>query len=144
MLCLGIHRGLPKSGDDETWVRAKAVQAAKFLDTEVTAHFLAEEQALFPAMRDFAGARELLEELIAEHRNLRRIAARLRGSKHDELKVALGEFADLLESHIRKEERQLFPLYEKKVSIEVDAEVGTAIRNVIGDAFQPRDLRLLE
>ena len=26
---------------------------------------------------------------------------------------ALGEFADLLEAHIRKEERELFPLYEK-------------------------------
>ncbi|HKA22992.1 MAG TPA: hemerythrin domain-containing protein [Blastocatellia bacterium] len=144
MLCLRIHRGLPKNGDDEAWVREKGVQAAAFFTTDLTAHFEAEEQVLFPAMRSFAGARELLTELVAEHRKLRRIASRLAGSKVAGLKASLGQFADLLESHIRKEERHLFPLYEKQVGREIDSEVKRAIRALIGDAMQPRGRRRLE
>src|SRR5215475_278269 len=134
MLCLRIHRGLPKNADDEAWVRAKAVQAAAFFTTDLSAHFEAEERVLFPAMRSFTGAKELLTELVSEHRELRRIASRLIGSKVAGLTAVLGQFADLLESHIRKEERQLFPLYEKQVSSDVDTEVERGIRDVIGDA----------
>ena len=144
MLCLRIHRGLAKNVENEAWIRTKAVQAAAFFTTDLTAHFEAEEQVLFPAMRSFTGAKELLTELVSEHRELRRIASRLVGSKVAGLKAALGEFADLLESHIRKEERQLFPLYEKQISRDVDTKVERAIRNVIGDAMQPRDLQLLQ
>jgi hemerythrin-like domain-containing protein len=57
---------------------------------------------------------------------------------------ALGEFADLLEAHIRKEERALFPLYERLVSAEVAAEVGRAVKDIIGDATQSRNLELLK
>lgn len=144
MLCLRIHRGLSKNLDDEAWVRAKAAQAVAFFTRDLTAHFEAEEQALFPAMRSFAGATELLTELIAEHRELSRISSLLVGSKVARLKAALGQFADLLESHIRKEELQLFPLYEKQVSGDVDTEVERAIHHVIGDAMQPRDPGLLK
>src|SRR5215510_11908680 len=144
MLCLRIHRGLPKNGDDEAWVREKGVQAAAFFTTDLIAHFEAEEQVLFPAMRSFTGAKELLTELVSEHRQLRRIASRMVGSKAAGLKTALGQFADMLESHIRKEERQLFPLYEKQVSGDVDTEVERAIHHVIGDAMQSRDPRLLK
>ena len=144
MLCLRIHRGLPVNGNDEAWVRAKAAQAAEFFATELTAHFYAEENALFPAMFEFPGASELIRELTAEHRKLRQIATRLGGSKVAGLKVALGQFADLLESHIRKEERELFPIYEKEVSRDVDKLVERAVLDVIGNASQPRDPRLLQ
>jgi len=144
MLCLRIHRGLSIRGNDDAWVRAKAVQAAAFFATELITHFTAEEQVLFPVMQDFADANELISELIAEHSELRRIATRLRRTKVGGLKVALAQFADLLESHIRKEERRLFPIYEKQVSTDVDAEVERSICDVIGDAIQPRNRRLLE
>jgi hemerythrin-like domain-containing protein len=144
MLCLRIHRGLPLHGDDETWVRAKAAQVAQFFATDLAAHFKAEEEALFPAMRDYAGAPELLSELLSEHSELERLAARLGGSEVAGLVAALGEFADLLEAHIRKEERELFPLYESQVGAELAAEVGRAVKNVVGDAMQPRNPDLLK
>lgn len=149
MLCLRIHRDLPLRGDDETWVRAKAAQAAQFFATDLAAHFKAEEEALFPAMRDFTGASELLSELLSEHRELERLAAQLGGSEVAELvasrlMAALSEFADLLEAHIRKEERELFPLYESQVEAELAAEVGRAVKNVVGDAMQPRTPDLLK
>jgi hemerythrin-like domain-containing protein len=56
---------------------------------------------------------------------------------------ALGEFADLLEAHIRKEERELFPLYEKQMSPAMAAEVGREVKNIIGNAMQPRNPELL-
>ena len=143
MLCLRIHRGLPLHGNDETWIREKAAQAAQFFATDLAAHFKAEEEALFPAMSGFRGARELLSELLSEHRKLEQLADRLGGTSVVELTRALGEFADLLEAHIRKEERELFPLYEKEVPGEVAAEVGRAVKTIIGDAMQPRDPGLL-
>jgi len=144
MLCLRIHRGLPLHGSDETWVREKAFQAAQFFATDLVAHFKAEEESLFPVVRGFAGASELLNELLSEHRELERIAERLGGSEAADLMCALGEFADLLEAHIRKEERDLFPLYEKQVGAELAAKVGRAVKSVIGDAMQPRNPELLK
>ena len=77
MLCLRIHRGLPLHSNDETWIREKAAQAAQFFATDLAAHFKAEEEALFPAMRDIADASELLNELLSEHRKLETLAGRL-------------------------------------------------------------------
>jgi hemerythrin-like domain-containing protein len=144
MLCLRIHRGLQLRSNDETWTREKAAQAAQFFATDLAAHFKAEEEALFPAMRDIAGASELLNELLSEHRKLETLAGRLRGSQVRQLVDALGEFADLLEAHIRKEERELFPLYERLVSDEVAAEVERAVKGVIGNARQPKNPELLK
>lgn len=137
MLCLRIHRGLPLDGKDEEWVRAKAAQALGFFASDLTAHFKAEEEVLFPAMQGFAGAPPLLSELLSEHRELNRLAAQLSGSDVATLKDVLGKFADLLEAHIRKEERELFPLYEKEVGVELAEEEGRAVKDVVGEAMQP-------
>jgi hemerythrin-like domain-containing protein len=144
MICLRIHKGLPLDGNDETWVREKAAQAAQFFATDLAAHFRAEEEALFPAMQDFADVSELLAELVTEHRKLGALAERLRGTEVTHLVEALGEFADLLESHIRKEERELFPLYERQVSAGAASEVGRAVEDIVGNAMQPRNPELLK
>jgi len=144
MLCMRIHRGLPLHNQDEMWVREKAVQAAQFFETEMAAHFKAEETALFPAMRSLTGTSVLLGELLAEHRKLEAIAARLDGAEIAKLVDVLGEFADLLEAHIRKEERELFPLYETQMSPEMAAEIGQEINGIIGDAMQPANPELLK
>ena len=144
MLCLRIHRGLPLGGDGKTWVRAKAAEAAQFFATDLAPHFKAEEEALFPAMRDFRGASDLLSELQSEHRELERLAGRLAGADAAELPETLGKFADLLEAHIRKEERELFPLYEKHAGAELAAEVGRAVKRIVGDAMQPKSPELLK
>lgn len=143
MLCLRIHRGLPPHGDGETWARAKAAQAAQFFASDLAPHFKAEEEVLFPAMRDFAGAPELLGELISQHRRLETLAEQLQGAEGARRAETLAEFADMLEAHIRKEERELFPLYEEQAGAELASEVGRAIRDIIGDASQPKNPELL-
>ena len=138
-----IHRGMPLYGKDETWVLTKAAQAAEFFASDLTAHFKAEEETLFPAMQDFIGVSELLNKLRSEHREMERLVERLRASEGVGLIEALGEFADLLEAHIRKEERELFPLYEEQADVALKEAVGRAIKDVIGDARQPRNPELL-
>jgi hemerythrin-like domain-containing protein len=115
----------------------------RFFESDLTPHFKAEEEVLFPSMRGFVGASDLLGDLLREHRDLERLAARLAGTEISELAAALNEFADLLERHIRKEERQLFPLYESQTWTELSAEVQRAIKHVIGDALKPKSLELL-
>jgi hemerythrin-like domain-containing protein len=144
MLCLRIHRGLPRHCDDDAWIRAQAVRAARFVATDLAAHFRAEEEALFPAMRDFADASELLVELPAQHRELERLAAQLHASDSVVLTTALGELADLLEAHIRKEERELFPLYQDQAGLELLMQVKESVEAIIGEALEPRDPELLE
>lgn len=144
MLCMRIHRGLPVGATDETWVRQKAGQAFQFFVSDLVAHFKAEEEVLFPAMKDFADAYDLILELLAEHRKLAALAERLGETEVNELGEALAAFADLLEAHIRKEEGELFPLYERLVSAEVATDVGCSIRAEIGDAMRPRDEELLK
>jgi hemerythrin-like domain-containing protein len=99
---------------------------------------------MFPAMRDIAGATELITDLISEHRELERLAAQLSPTAGAQSVDALGKFADLLEAHIRKEERVLFPLYEKEVEAETAEEVGRAVKTIVGYALKPRDPGLLE
>ena len=142
LLCLRIHQGLARNAD-EAWVRRKANDAVEFFSSELTSHFKAEEQAVFPAMNNIAEATVLLDELVAEHRKLERLVSALAGSAPG-LASSLGEFADLLEAHIRKEERELFPLYEKRVKDNVAAQVGIAVRSFIGDAMQPGNPDLLK
>jgi len=138
MLCLRIHRGIPVHGDDEAWVREKAIQAARFLGTELAAHFKAEEEVLFPAMKEFAGASQLLVNLIDEHRQLQRISDRFHASGLTAVAGALTEFADLLEAHIRREERELFPLYESQVARDEALQIEIAVKAMIGNAAQPK------
>lgn len=144
MLCLRIHRGMPLDGEDEEWVRAKAARAAEFFASDLTAHFKAEEDVLFPAMRGLAGASPLLNELLSEHRELERLAGQLGAADVATLKEALAKFADLLEAHIRKEERELFPIYEKQVGAELAEKVGRAVKDIVGEAMQPRNPELLK
>src|SRR6476620_10040026 len=82
LLCLRIHRGLPARNstrnNDIDWLRTRADRTIRFFDEELTLHFQAEEQVLFPAMKGLSGAPEIIEELLAEHRMLEAVVNSLR------------------------------------------------------------------
>jgi iron-sulfur cluster repair protein YtfE (RIC family) len=89
-------------------------------------------------------ANATIEQLIVEHRGLAMLVGRLRQTLGVELSPLLREFADLLEAHIRKEERILFPCYEYNIS-SIDAnQVEIQILEVIGSAMKPKHPELLE
>ena len=143
MLCLRIHRGLIEHDTDATWLQMKAGVAVRFFESELVTHFQAEEEVLFPAMRELSGAAPIIDALLAEHEQMRRLIDQLRQSEAGSLASTLKEFADTLEAHIRKEERELFPIYEQNASSEVTTRVERAIFNLIGSASQPRNPELL-
>lgn len=143
MLCLRIHRGLIEHEADANWRQMKAGIAVRFFEGELAAHFQAEEEMLFPAMRELSGASQIIDDLLAEHETMRRLIDQLRQSDVDSLAATLKEFADTLETHIRKEERELFPIYEEHALPETIARVERAIFSLIGSASQPRNPELL-
>jgi hemerythrin-like domain-containing protein len=111
-------------------LKERAQELKEFFGASLAPHFRAEEDELFPFMRSSIPESEpLIGELLSEHAQLRDWLARLEDEKH--LAKVLFEAADLLERHIRREERELFPLFEARAA-PADADlVGKKIRKMI-------------
>ena len=101
-----------------------------FLYRDGDRHFEIEESILLPGWlaADPAADREAADRVLAEHRELRAGAARLRSGRASVEELhALGE---LLEAHVRFEERELFPMIEVGLDEAALAELGAAIAAV--------------
>lgn len=101
-----------KAAGTEDAQRAWQEIRARFA-TELEPHFLAEEAGLLPAL-ERAGAADLVQRTLAEHAALRRLISE-NGAQ------SMTGFAELLEQHIRFEERELFEAAQQKLSPE---EIG--------------------
>ena len=93
-------------------------------DGELSGHFRAEEEILFPALRGRIASEGLVDQLIAEHRTLEAGVARVRDCPEGERLEALQEFGRALAAHIRAEERRLFEEAQAALSVEELAELG--------------------
>lgn len=90
---------------------------------ELIIHFKHEEEILFPLIRGTNSQLDsLIEEIISEHRTL---TESLPNKESENIADDLNTFGDLLDKHIRKEERILFPLIEKVTPDDV-------LQNLIG------------
>jgi hemerythrin-like domain-containing protein len=105
----------------------EAVVTCDFFARDLAPHFRAEEEILVPVLRESgAVGAHALSRLVDEHRTLERLVPELsRGV------AALRDFADLLERHIRREEREIFPAYELRVLPHRRAEVEAGIRRIL-------------
>ena len=96
--------------------REQARRVLKFYQEELSVHFRLEEEILFPAIMKHVGhAASLITILIAQHRQMEKLIVRLQGSEPVPLDQALIELGEVLEQHIRTEERDLFPTYEREM-----------------------------
>ena len=93
---------------------------------ELAPHFAAEEQVVFPAMASIEGAQALIARLIDEHGRLGDMAQAI-AAEHGRLAA----FADLLEAHIRAEERDLFGQYQTHVPQPARDAVGAGVRRIL-------------
>ena len=86
-----------------------------FFAASAVPHFREEEELLFPHVVDAQVARDLVVQALLEHQRLHAAAAELRdlvagaGDRPDVSGLMRGT-ATLLETHVRFEERRLFPL----------------------------------
>lgn len=118
--------------------QSRAGDTLAFFRDHLVGHFRAEEDVLFPVLRErLAGdptRRALLDRLTGEHRRLEALRDGVAAAGEDEaaLAPALAAFADLLEAHVRCEERELFEVVPD-VLVPGDADaLEAAIRAALG------------
>ena len=111
-------------------LKERAEEFNNFFAQNLTRHFRAEEEALFPWLSSSVpDSQPLIGELLRDHELLRAAAAGL--SKAGNLAKILFDAGDLLERHIRREERELFPLFEKHVTAGDGERLKTAIEKIL-------------
>jgi quercetin dioxygenase-like cupin family protein len=120
-------RRLGRAADGTDAVRREAAaDFVRFFSTETVRHFREEEEQLFPAFVGQQGADErLLVQALLEHQRIHALVRRLEHALAAERvdASAMRELAELLEAHVRLEERELFPLLEQVVPPEVLGEL---------------------
>jgi hemerythrin-like domain-containing protein len=97
------------AGDDDPEPVAAAF-ADHFAAVSVP-HFRKEEETLFPLVAALDEARPLVVEAVLDHQRLHALVAELRRSA--DVRPAMRDIGELLEAHVRREERELFPLIER-------------------------------
>lgn len=103
--------------------RARFVRS--FYAEHLIRHFEEEEQVLFPlAVDHIPESKSHVEDLLDDHRRMEDFVRAFEQQDAVDLATRLMEFGDLLERHIRKEERVFFPLFEQKAPAEILARVG--------------------
>lgn len=89
----------------------EAAAFLRFFAEESVRHFREEEEQLFPLVADSEEAKPLITRALLEHQQLHALAGRLASGDQ----TLIRDVAELLEAHVRFEERELFPLIERLV-----------------------------
>jgi hemerythrin-like domain-containing protein len=111
-------------------LRERAKEFIAFYGAHLVRHFRAEEEVLFPLLRSAVPAsEEMIEELVQDHGRIRQAIPALEGGTG--LARLIFDLGDLLERHIRKEERELFPLFEQHVEGRRAETVGEEIKKIL-------------
>lgn len=92
---------------DQTQIDAMAAICVTAFYAELEPHFVAEENTFLPLLQA-TGEDRLVAQLERDHKELRRLSVQL---QQPDAKTLLG-FADLLNSHVRFEEREMFVVLE--------------------------------
>ncbi|MGE5817405.1 MAG: hemerythrin domain-containing protein [Deltaproteobacteria bacterium] len=111
-------------------LRERAQEFREFFAGNLVNHFRAEEEVLFPEISArIPESRDLIDLLVREHEQMR---SAIRNLQEEGLAKLVFDLGDLLERHIRKEERELFPLFEQNADLFDVETVGERITNILG------------
>ncbi|MBM2846705.1 MAG: Hemerythrin cation binding domain protein [Bacteroidetes bacterium] len=121
-LALRLRQG-DKALLNDGWTHDRREQAKRvedFYRAELCHHFIAEEKALFPSMRRHVPeSSHLIDRLVLQHREMEEIVSHVSVAATHDLATLLVRLGEVLDQHIRAEERELFPMYEEKISEDV-------------------------
>jgi hemerythrin-like domain-containing protein len=142
------HHGLSEarrlrraSTADDAARRVAVERFLRFYGDETVGHFSVEEELVFPLL---VGCGEPAEQLVVkallEHQRIRSMAAGLEAAHAtgDADPSLMRQLAELLENHIRFEERQLFPVLEQSVSDSTLTRTGSCLRDAVAERDGPR------
>ena len=111
-------------------LRARSQEVLEFYRDNLVAHFKAEEEVLFPLMRNqVAGCGDMLDQLVRDHEQLRCAMPQLEAGAG--MAKLIFDMGDLLERHIRKEERELFPLFEAHVDAAQADQMSVKLKELL-------------
>ena len=126
-LCVRINRAALATPAE---VKAWQWEIQQHFEQEIRYHFAAEEAHLFPAARQYSELVPLIDELLAEHTQLREYFAQSSLEALDGTGVR--RFAETLSGHIRKEERQLFEELQRRMTAQTLGKIGAKIHQALG------------
>jgi iron-sulfur cluster repair protein YtfE (RIC family) len=111
-------------------LRERAIEVLVFYASNLVSHFRAEEEVLFPLLQPLLPENQpVFDQLLRDHEQIRSMIGRLEGAS--ELSKIIFDLGDLLESHVRKVERELFPVFEKHASETTAQTAGAQIRAIL-------------
>jgi iron-sulfur cluster repair protein YtfE (RIC family) len=111
-------------------LRERAAEVLRFYAHNLVAHFRAEEKILFPLLQSLVPeSRQLVDELSRDHEQIRAAVRQLETAPG--LSKIIFDLGDLLEKHVRREERELFPLFEKHASKNEAQTAGGRIKAIL-------------
>lgn len=131
-LALGvfIERGL--RGEPEAGAAARLrQQALDAFELEFRGHFDVEERILFPAVRGVLPDPAVIDQLLAEHQELRAAFASLEQAADDDPTEALLDLRERLVRHIRTEEQVLFEAIQESLTEEDLSALGKRIEETL-------------
>jgi hypothetical protein len=118
-----IQKGAPAYNGLPMDIAGKMAYAVKFYEQELISHFLLEENGLIGKIKGINKKIDVLsDEILYEHKELRLLFELLSVSEKPEEHLDILGYA--LEKHIRKEEREWFPLIQEHCSETLLAEVA--------------------
>ena len=120
----------------------KAEYALNFYEKEIVKHFEAEEKALTLVKGKNESLDAMVKTIFREHKALNVLFESIKNNTH--LQAHLDKLGKLLETHIRKEERELFPLIQDTCTEAELMEIDNTLSSQIKKDIQNRaDIELL-
>ena len=118
LFCFKIRQGIKKDVSTERMVR----YVQYFEKQHFIPHFTEEENFLFAPLKDVK-----IQKAMDDHVHILRVAKEISFSGIENQQKELGELADLVDDHVRYEERVLFPYLEERLTDKQLEEIGEQI-----------------
>jgi hemerythrin-like domain-containing protein len=129
---LVVARDLARASEDDAGDLAE--RFVVFLSGHELTHFALEEALLLPAMPDEPRARQLQEQVRADHQDLRAALRRLKESSDQPSLDFLHEIGSRLRAHVQLEEQEVFPYIEQALDPAALDELGARLAREHGCA----------
>ena len=111
LLAFRLTVGLPKNRKPDDSPQKQAADTVLFFRQTLMPHFAAEEDILFPTIcRIQPQAEGLLTQLKHQHADIHQLVDKIGQQTSEDGSLVLASLGSILERHIRREERELFPL----------------------------------
>ena len=127
ILAQQLKKGAPQYKGMPSTLEEKKNYTISFYNNELIKHFEDEEKILFLLAKNRSPEIDvMITEIVDEHRKMENLVNEIQET--NDLENLLNELGWLLEKHIRKEERELFPAIEKLLTEGELSELKTKLK----------------